>query len=132
MNHQPPNLTILASELAALVPAMALDSSMNNAHLIQGKLEAAQRELLAELTTAKEKLAAVRRACLEIDSNIVKDPSRWRGSLQWATGEILGVVKYGDGYSDSNAPKRHAAGQPEQPNPNVEGIFPLALRVADD
>ncbi len=43
-----PNLTILASELAALVPAMALDSSMNNAHLIQGKLEDAYRSIVAD------------------------------------------------------------------------------------
>jgi hypothetical protein len=34
-----PNLVILAGELAALVPAMALDSLTNNEHLIRIRLE---------------------------------------------------------------------------------------------
>lgn len=50
-----------------------------------------------------EKLIAIRKICLEIDKSVHKDPTKWRGSLEWVTGQIMCVAKYGDGYENFDA-----------------------------
>lgn len=53
----------------------------------------------------EQKLIEIRKVCLEIDAMIQKNPSRWLGSLEWVTGKIMCIAKYGTGYTDSTAPR---------------------------
>ena len=56
---------------------------------------------------AERKLTEIREICCKIESMIRKD-GQWRGSLEWVTGQIMCVAKYGPGYEDSLARERKA------------------------
>lgn len=68
-----------------------------------------------------EKLEEIRKICLEIDTMVHNDPSKWKGSIQWVTGQIMCAAKYGPGYPNCDS----ASGDMTWHDGNAN--FPLGL-----
>jgi hypothetical protein len=54
------SIQTLASDLAARIPEMAHDNTINNSNVIQGMIEAEMRELNDTLLSERNKVAALR------------------------------------------------------------------------
>lgn len=65
--------------------------------------EEIMKRLLEENRAFKAQQVDIRKACLKIDT-LARKPDKWSGSLEWATSQVMCIVKFGEGYSDHNAP----------------------------